>query len=113
MSNWVIYFAGHRNKITNNAGLLEVYLAFKDVRPKWVHGGVGSFCEQVQRFIEYHEIPHEILDTRPPTCHLLVVCYDGRRHGDTFTTIEWARHMGWPIKNLKVYNTNRGRTRVI
>lgn len=132
MSEWVIAFTGHRNKMTNNASLLEVYLAFKNVKAKWIHGGAQGFDSQVQGFIEYHDIPFEVFEPeyekypdRPKyaplarnfhmvdICTLLVTCYDGRKDGGTFETIKYAKELGRPIKHLKVFSWRKGQPFII
>lgn len=122
---WIICFTGHRNKMSDNASLLEIWLSNRQA--KWIHGGAEGFDTQVQKFIEYHGIDHQIF---PPEyekypdnpkyaplarnfqmvdmCDLVVACYDRRKSGGTFRTVEYAMQVGRPIKYTKVYPLRKG-----
>lgn len=125
---WIIVFTGHRNKMTANAHLMEIHQSMPNA--KWIHGGAkDGFDMQVQRFIEYYNIPFEVFEPeydkypeRPRYAplarnyhmvdigHLVVACYDGRREGGTYRTIEYAtKTAGKPVKYLPAYTFKKGK----
>ena len=133
MSNflWVVAFTGHRNKMTNNASLLDIYQSIPNA--KWIHGNAkDGFDAQVKNFIKYYDIPFEEFDPeyekypdRPKyaplarnfhmvdICNLLVACYDGRRFGGTYQTIEYAKKIGRPVRPVRAYGAHKGKLKII
>lgn len=108
----IIAFTGHRNSGTTKA-------CFDDI-PKdaiWIHGGAEGFDSQVERYAKMYSIKTKIIlpdyeqfgKTAPlvrnaailASADLLVACYDGRKHGGTFYTINLAKEVKIPIKYVK------------
>lgn len=112
----IIGFTGHRDRITTLLELAEIYVQFPDAQ--WVHGDARfGFDAQVKAFAEQHGISvkgyppdyqkyikvpkyapiarnHEkIVDP----CDILVACYDGRKKGGTFDTVNYALKLNKPV----------------
>jgi hypothetical protein len=106
----IVGFTGHRDKIAQTPELQKIL----DLYPgaTWVHGGASSgFDDQVHTFAlangfqpevirpdyaKYHpkRAPLERNKVIVDSCNLLVACYDGRRFGGTFQTINYAKSKG-------------------
>jgi hypothetical protein len=108
----VISFTGHRDKTIKE----ELFIAIKNQYPgaEWVHGGAIGFDSQVEQFAKAYNIStttikpdykkngkaaplirnREIVDL----ADLLIACYDGRKKGGTFYTLNYAKS-----KNVKTH----------
>lgn len=108
----IIAFTGHRNSGTTKACF--------DALPKdaiWIHGGAIGFDSQVERYAKIYDIKTKVIlpDYEQfgknaslirnaaiiASADLLVACYDGRKHGGTFYTINLAKEAKIPIKYVK------------
>lgn len=113
----VIGFTGHRNRSANKESLLRFELRYPGAT--WVHGGAEGFDTQVQETaLELGKVLGETIiviypdyDAYPPNvaplkrnelivdkAQLLIACYDGRKRGGTFYTINYARRQGIPVE---------------
>lgn len=107
-----IAFSGHRDRIAASTTLEDVYKNYPDAI--WVHGGAAGFDAQVEAFAKSHGIKTEVIQPDYKThgksaplmrnhtilrkSELLVACYDGRKSGGTYYTINLARKMELPIR---------------
>lgn len=103
----VIVFTGHRDKITTDLELAHILFGFPD--HIWRHGGAKGFDTQVSMFASLNGIEQQVF--RPDYEHfgkkfaplkrnmdmlnlgdveLVVACYDGRDHGGTLFTMQYA-----------------------
>jgi len=109
----IIGFTGHRNSTCDPSILEDLATEFPGAT--WVHGGAVGFDTQVSAFAVAHAIAEIIL--RPDydrygsklapilrnkdivaRSELLIACYDGRKKGGTFATLEEARRRGVTIR---------------
>lgn len=117
----IIVFTGHRNAVCNELKLAGLQLDYPDA--KWIHGGAKTgFDKQVHDHIlrnqpnipfevykpDYNLYPpkvapimrnHKMIDLMPD---FLVACWDGRKKGGTYDTIEYAKTKGIKIIYLGV-----------
>jgi hypothetical protein len=108
-----ISFTGHRDKLCADGELARI--AKRWPGGIWVHGGAVGFDTQVQRYAENNRIPTLIIlpdyeknkGKQAPIIrnreiaelgNVLVACYDGRKTGGTFFTINFARKLGKHIE---------------
>lgn len=123
-------FTGHRDKMTTDHSLGYVRELFPNAI--WIHGGAKTgFDKQVHDFIMEHKITHQVLkpdyikypdykqaplrrnDEIVARSRIIIACYDGRRHGGTFYTMNRAkenrRHVcrvmpyDWPSRIYQVF----------
>lgn len=120
MSAFYISFTGHRDKFCADGELDRIAKRYPG--GVWVHGGAAGFDGQVQYFAERNRIPtlvirpdyekykgkqapimrnQEIVDLG----NILVACYDGRKTGGTFFTVNYARKVGKHIEYVKPRGT--------
>ena len=104
----IIAFTGHRDKLAD--------ISFLDNLPKdaiWVHGGAIGFDMQVESYTIAYKIKTKIIKpdyakygkSAPlirnqeilKGADLLVACYDGRKGGGTYYTINLAKKLGIKI----------------
>jgi len=101
-----IMFTGHRDCETDLTALDNIANLYDNCL--WIHGGAVGFDIQVENFASSHNIKTEIY--RPDykrfhpkkaalfrnkemiaACDIVVACYDGRKSGGTFFTINEAK----------------------
>lgn len=114
-----IGFTGHRDTIANEEDLLRIEETYPDAT--WIHGGAEGFDSQVHQVAlrlgkvqgetliilrpNYHYFPGKIAplmrnETIVSLSSLIVACYDGRKIGGTFYTINYAHKRGIPVNVL-------------
>lgn len=109
-----VAFTGHRDRIADPDALLNIAVEFESAT--WVHGGAIGFDSQVaaaaadlgiaqdaiQPDYSRYGKPAPLIRNRQivDSTDLLVACYDGRRHGGTHYTVEYARRHNKPIRLL-------------
>jgi hypothetical protein len=107
----VILFSGHRNKVADPEALLNVLA--EHPKAVWLHGGAMGFDTQVADFAVQQGIvaitvapDYKRYGKQAPlirNCFMVrvadaaVFCYDGRRKGGTFYTINRAREAELPV----------------
>jgi hypothetical protein len=110
----VISFTGHRDRAVKDSTLQEIFDQYKD--SEWVHGGAKGFDSQVNMFANNKAIKTTILTPDYKNkgraaplirdreivdrCDILFACYDGRKNGGTFYTIQYARAKGKEVHIL-------------
>jgi hypothetical protein len=103
-----IGFTGHRNRVTEESEL--DLIAAENPGAIWVHGGAIGFDTQVENYAKAHGI--QTLVIRPDyklyravpkqaplirnkiivdQSQFMVACWDGRTHGGTWYTIQYAK----------------------
>ena len=103
-----IGFTGHRDTLADVVELVRIRL--DNPAAVWVHGGAKGFDSQINSFCKVHDIETQIIKPdyerygRPAplirnreivdSCSVLVACYDGRKSGGTFYTINYAIKVG-------------------
>ena len=109
-------FTGHRNAHCDPMALHQ--LMAEHPGAVWVHGGAAGFDRQVSTFARAHGLTEEVIRPDYRTHHpkraplvrneqivgsveRLVACWDGRKTGGTFYTINYARRVGVPVKVLR------------
>lgn len=104
----IICFTGHRDKVTDPAELYAIANQYPGAI--WMHGGARGFDSQVDAYARDHCIQVEVV--RPnysmddyryaplvrnrkmvDAADLVIACYDGRKTGGTWFTINYARRM--------------------
>jgi len=103
-----IGFTGHRTHVTQRLTLINIRNAYPDAT--WWHGGAEGFDTQIDAFCKEHGIRYEVLrpdyikysyhsaplrrnDILVQKIDILYACYDGRRRGGTFYTINAATRL--------------------
>ena len=107
-----IGFTGHRNTKTTTAELDMIASLWPG--SEWINGDAIGFDEQVKLYALAHGIPFEGI--RPDyksypskvaplkrdevivdKVEIVIACYDGRRYGGTYYTINYAQRQGKPV----------------
>jgi len=115
----IITFTGHRDVVPNPEQLDEISRMYPDAL--WIQGGAEGVDSIVEIYCETYHIRH--LTIRPDyrryggkaapiarnremvdACDLVIAFWDGRKHGGTWFTIEYAREQG---KEVKLYEPMR------
>lgn len=110
----LIGFTGHRNRTISESYLDLTRKRFPNAI--WYHGGAAGFDTQVKRYAERYNIPQVIVEpdyeqygrkVAPLVRNreivnqvsLLIACYNGRKRGGTFYTINYCRnnHPNMPV----------------
>ena len=107
-----IAFTGHRDKTSSDVTLAALHAEFPEAT--WVHGGAVGFDSQVAAYAASHAIPQVVIRpnydrygrkaplirnrTIVDRADLLIACYDGRKTGGTFYTIQYAKRVGTGIR---------------
>lgn len=103
-----IAFTGHRNKQAAIRDIESITYQFPNA--VWVHGGAIGFDSQVETFAKNNGIntivitpdyakygkPAPLIRNRQivDSAEILIACYDGRKSGGTYRTIQYARSKG-------------------
>lgn len=115
-----ICFTGHRDKFTAAESLEMIANLYPGAT--WIHGGASGFDSQVDRFARAHAIPVEVVrpdySTGNPrsapiirnkkmveSAGLVVACFDGRREGGTWFTINHARGLGKKVIMIPAHSS--------
>lgn len=111
-------FTGHRDRL---AKLFQLESLLNDYPSSiWIHGGAIGFDSQVDTFATEHGIEvvkHVPMYSQYPAhiaplvrnrlivdqCDILVALYDGRKHGGTYYTVNYAKEHNVRIIMLDVY----------
>ena len=114
-----IGFTGHRNKLCNEQSLLRIEERFPGAT--WVHGGAEGFDKQVHEVaLKLGKVVGEtLLVIRPDykqysynvaplirnqlivdMVERMVACYDGRKKGGTFFTVNYANRIHRPVEYI-------------
>ena len=106
----IIAFTGHRDKTAPQSELATIIARLSP--DSCIHGAALGFDTQAGQYAESVGVPVKIY---PPDyalgkgaplirnremvdiCDAVVACYDGRRTGGTFYTIEYAKKQGKPV----------------
>jgi len=107
-----IAFSGHRDRFAPISALEDIRNSYPGAI--WVHGGASGFDTQVETFAKTNGIETEVIRPDYKThgksaplirnhtilrnSELLVACYDGRKSGGTFYTLNLARKMELSIR---------------
>lgn len=112
----MIGFTGHRNKTIDEKILEDIMLSFP--AETWVHGGAIGFDSQVARFARKNNIKQIVVRpdysngraaplirnrTIVDMCRIIFACYDGRKSGGTYYTINYAQKSG---KQIVIHEPN-------
>lgn len=110
----MVAFTGHRDHKVQEQ-FLDFVASLGTKNAHWMQGDVkDGFDRQVKLYAKKHNIPCDDypLDLKTygspqayfvrnrlmvDLCDFLVACYDGRKYGGTFYTVEYARHMNKPV----------------
>ena len=116
----IIGFTGHRNKLCSEQSLLRIEERFPGA--KWVHGGAGGFDTQVHEVAlklgkivgdtlivirpDYKQYSHHVAplirnQQIVDMAERMVACYDGRKKGGTFFTVNYAHKVHKPVEYVK------------
>lgn len=111
-----IGFTGHRDKFTEPSDLLDIAKRYPGAT--WISGGaidgfdsqVNIFClladiELIEYLPDYQKYARDVAPLRRndiivARADMLFACYDGRKRGGTFYTINRAKEKGIPIMYL-------------
>lgn len=117
-----IGFTGHRDCIANEQSLLRIEERYPGAT--WIHGGAKGFDRQVDAIARLlGKVEGETLLIFKPNYELykstvapilrnkaivedsnrIVACYDGRRKGGTYFTINYAKDKGLEVDYLTPY----------
>lgn len=109
MERYKIAFTGHRNKVCDARQLDNIMRAWPNAI--WVHDEADGFDSQVAEFARAHGITAQAKsnDQIIEDADILVACYDGRKGGGTFHTVNKADKAGIAIHYLEAREVPFGR----
>ena len=112
--NMKIGFTGHRNKMVSHEDLEKLMIIYPG--STWIHGGAVGFDQQVESFANKNKIQQivhhpdykqygkaaPLIRNRKivEDVDILIACWDGRKQGGTYYTINFASKSKKQIKIL-------------
>lgn len=117
----IISFTGHRDQLANHDDLLAIEAQYPGAT--WVHGGAKGFDAQVDdvaKSLGKSEVDGTLIVIRPDykryppkiaplkrnevivdKGNVVYACYDGRKRGGTYSTVNYARRQGKQVVVLQ------------